>query len=121
MDAVGDVATRFELAVSTLHYWERRGLIAPQRRGGRRYYDDEQQYRVALIQGWQAKGRLSLEEIAGLLTGPGWRDGVRARLAEVEAEMAELTSVREYLYCLLRCTRDHPAQDCTALRSWYGG
>ncbi|MEU6034291.1 MerR family DNA-binding transcriptional regulator [Actinomadura sp. NPDC047616] len=33
---IRDVADRFALPISTLHYWERRGLLAPRRRAGRR-------------------------------------------------------------------------------------
>lgn len=79
---------------STLHYWERRGLIAPHRRSGRRCYDTDQLYRIALIRVWQDAAQMSLDEIA-----------------------AELDTARKYLKYMLRCTRDNPYLECQKFRT----
>ncbi|WP_331772695.1 MerR family transcriptional regulator (plasmid) [Embleya sp. NBC_00888] len=95
---VGDVADRFALAVSTLHYWERRGLITPHRRAGRRYYDAEHLYRIALIRIWRDTGLMSLDEIAAVFAGRtathNWRDTVESRISAIEAQMEQLDTAR---------------------------
>ncbi|GCD92835.1 helix-turn-helix domain-containing protein [Embleya hyalina] len=119
--AVGDVADRFDLPISTLHYWERRGLITPHRRAGRRYYDAEHLYRIALIRLWRDTGLMSLDEIAAVLAGRtathNWRDTVTSRIAAIEAQMNQLDTARGYLGYMLECTRDNPAADCLQFRA----
>ncbi|WP_020667225.1 MerR family transcriptional regulator [Amycolatopsis nigrescens] len=120
MDAplsIGDTAARFQLAVSTLHYWERRGLIEPWRRGGRRYFDQEQLYRIALIRLWRDTASMSLDDIAAVLAGRDWRRTVTARVAAIDTRITELGAAREYLSYLLNCTRDNPLTECERLRS----
>lgn len=118
---VGEVAHRFDIAVSTLHYWERRGLIAPHRRSGRRCYDTDQLYRIALIRVWQDAAQMSLDEIAAVLAGRtethDWRDTVTDRLAAIEDRMAELDTARKYLKYMLQCTRDNPYLECQKFRT----
>ncbi|MFE5325191.1 MerR family transcriptional regulator [Embleya sp. NPDC056575] len=119
--AVGDVADRFDLPISTLHYWERRGLITPHRRAGRRYYDAEHLYRIALIRLWRDTGLMSLDEIAAVLAGRtathDWRDTVTSRITAIEAQMDQLDTARGYLAYMLECTRDNPAADCLQFRT----
>ncbi|OPC77309.1 MerR family transcriptional regulator [Embleya scabrispora] len=119
--AVGDVADRFDLPISTLHYWERRGLITPHRRAGRRYYDAEHLYRIALIRLWRDTGLMSLDEIAAVLAGRtathNWRDTVTSRITAIEAQLNQLDTARGYLSYMLECTRDNPAADCLQFRA----
>ncbi|MFE3203216.1 helix-turn-helix domain-containing protein [Embleya sp. NPDC055664] len=119
--AVGDVADRFDLPISTLHYWERRGLITPHRRAGRRYYDAEHLYRIALIRLWRDTGLMSLDEIAAVLAGRtathNWRDTVASRITAIEAQIDQLDTARGYLGYMLECTRDNPAADCLQFRT----
>ncbi|MEV0373033.1 MerR family transcriptional regulator [Streptomyces sp. NPDC050636] len=119
---IGTVAERFEVAVSTLHYWERRGIIQPtERRSGRRYYDADEVYRISLIVIWQETGLMSLDEIAAVLAGrtgsTDWRDIVGSRLAEIDTQIRRLADAREYLGHMLACPRDNPARDCPELRT----
>ncbi|MFI8933243.1 MerR family transcriptional regulator [Streptomyces sp. NPDC053474] len=115
------VADHFDLPVSTLHYWERRGLLAPHRRSGQRYYSADQLYRIALIRLWRSTGRMSLDEIAAVLAAhaeaPDWRDTVTARLAAIEAEMAQLDTARAYLRGLLTCSREDALERCEGFRA----
>ncbi|MEU0938584.1 MULTISPECIES: MerR family transcriptional regulator [unclassified Embleya] len=117
---VGNVADRFDLPISTLHYWERRGLVTPHRLAGRRYYDAEQLYRIALIRLWRDTGLMSLDEIAAVLAGRTathtWRDTVTSRIAALDAQMQRLDTARGYLHYMLECTRDNPAADCLQFR-----
>ncbi|MDA3626229.1 MerR family transcriptional regulator [Saccharopolyspora oryzae] len=112
------VADHFELAVSTLHYWERRGLITPHRRGGQRWYDTDQLYRIALIKEWRTSGLFSLEQIALMLSGvPDWREEVVARIGEIEQQQAELAGARSYLVRLLGCRSPEDPERCPGFRA----
>lgn len=112
------VADHFDLAVSTLHYWERRGLIAPHRRGGQRWYDTDQLYRIALIKEWRRSGQFGLDQIALMLSGgPAWLDEVAARIREVERQQAELTRARAYLDRLLGCHSPEDPERCPGFRA----
>ncbi|MFG3252704.1 MerR family transcriptional regulator [Streptomyces sp. NPDC048172] len=113
-------ADHFGLALSTLHYWERRGLIAPRRRaGGQRWYDTDQLYRIALIKHWRETGLMSVEDIAGLLaTGPGWQGSVTERIAEIERRRAALDTAHAYLTHLLACPHETSPENCPGFREW---
>ncbi|MEU5052357.1 MerR family transcriptional regulator [Streptomyces sp. NPDC021096] len=114
------VADHFDLPVSTLHYWERRGLITPHRRFGHRYYDADQIYRIALIRLWRTTGQMSLNEIAAVLSEHAdtadWRDTVTVRIAAIEAQMTQLDTARSYLRGLLTCPRDDALEHCEGFR-----
>ncbi|WJV44931.1 MerR family transcriptional regulator [Streptomyces flavofungini] len=118
---IRDVADRLGLPLSTLHYWERRGLLTPHRRSGRRYFDSEQVYRVALIKRWRETGRMSIEEIGTLLSREGsaadWQRTVHARIAELQDRIAELDAARAYLGGLLSCTHGHDLERCPDFRA----
>lgn len=115
------VADRFDLPVSTLHYWERRGLIAPHRRFGQRYYSTDQIYRIALIRLWRSTGQMSLNEIAAVLSehadSTDWRDTVTDRIAAIEAQMTQLAAARSYLRGLLSCPHDDALEHCEGFRA----
>ncbi|MFD9904388.1 MerR family transcriptional regulator [Streptomyces sp. NPDC059063] len=115
------VADRFGLPLSTLHYWERRGLVEPHRRSGRRYFDAEQVYRVALIKLWRETGLMSVEEIGTLLrrdgTDAGWQGTVHGRIAALDAHIARLEGARTYLGHLLTCAHGDALEQCPAFRA----
>ncbi len=98
--SVGDVARRSGVAVSALHFYERKGLIQSVRTSGnQRRYERSVLRRVAVIQVAQGVG-LSLQEIAEALASLpadrapdaedwdrlsiGWRDSLNARIAQLE-------------------------------------
>ncbi|MEI5098122.1 MerR family transcriptional regulator [Streptomyces sp. PmtG] len=142
---IREVADRFLLPLSTLHYWERRGLVEPHRRSGRRYFDSEQVYRVALIKLWRETGLMSVEEIRTLLdrdgtatdtdtgtdadtstststsTGSGsgsdWKATVLGRVAALDAHIAQLDSARAYLRHLLTCAHGNDLERCPDFRA----
>lgn len=67
--SVGEVAARSGVAVSTLHYYEKQGLLASRRTSGnQRRYAREVLRRVAFIRASQAVG-IGLAEIAQALAG----------------------------------------------------
>ncbi|MFI9402492.1 MerR family transcriptional regulator [Nocardia sp. NPDC052316] len=118
---IATVVDHFDIPLSTLHYWERRGLLTAHRRGGRRCYDQDQLYRIALIKQWQTTGLLSLDEIATLLaaraTTGDWRATVTAHMAAIDARMHELETARRYLHWLLTCPHDGELERCPNYRS----
>ncbi|MEV0322530.1 MerR family transcriptional regulator [Streptomyces sp. NPDC050658] len=131
---IREVADRFGLPLSTLHYWERRGLVEPHRRSRQRYFDSEQLYRVALIKLWRETGQMSIEEIDALLrrghradrsggdeSGADWQKTVRRRIAELEAHIARLDAARSYLTRLLGCAHGDGLEECPALRATVPG
>jgi MerR family mercuric resistance operon transcriptional regulator len=85
----------------TLRYYERRGLLAepPRSPGGHRLYPAEAVTVLRVIKAAQRLG-FTLEEVADLLDagrhrhgqrpGPGLHARARAKLAEVEAKIADL-------------------------------
>ncbi|QLE70225.1 MerR family transcriptional regulator [Streptomyces rectiverticillatus] len=119
--SIRQVADHFDLPISTLHYWERRGLITPYRHFGHRHYNADQIYRIALIRLWRATGQMSLDEIAAVLSErpdtSGWRETVTARIAAIEAQLTQLDTARSYLRGLLECRHDDALEHCEGFRA----
>lgn len=107
---IGEVRARTGLSPSTLHYYERHGLIRSVARCGlRRQYEAGTIERLAVIVLCQ-RGGFRLAEIAELFaTGgeAGWRDLVRAKLAEVRSQIDALGSVERGLTHALGCPSDN--------------
>ncbi|WP_062997263.1 MerR family transcriptional regulator [Nocardia mikamii] len=104
-----ELAAAAGVNTQTLRYYERRGLLAePQRTlGGHRLYPEEAVTVLRVIKAAQRLG-FSLDEVADLLPGTahhrrdaGLRTRARAKLAEVDAELAELGAVRDTLRAAL--------------------
>ncbi|MFE0021058.1 MerR family transcriptional regulator [Amycolatopsis sp. NPDC059021] len=118
---ISAVTRHFGLPASTLHYWERRGLISSHRRSGWRYYDREQLYRVAQIRLWRDIGQLSLDDIAAVQAGDAadgdWRETVAARIDVIEEQMDRLIAARTYLRHLLLCTQESELHECPHFRA----
>ncbi|HBF29266.1 redox-sensitive transcriptional activator SoxR [Rhizobium sp.] len=67
--SVGEVASRSGVAVSALHFYERKGLITSHRTAGnQRRYDRDVLRRVAIIRAALALG-IALSEVSNLLAG----------------------------------------------------
>lgn len=118
--AITTVAEHFDVPISTLHYWERQGLLLPHRRAGRRYYSREQVYRIALIKLWRTTGLLGLTDIAGVLDrddSDGWRDIVTTRMAAIRTEMETLATAYDYLDLLLDCRQRGDLAQCPGFRA----
>jgi MerR family copper efflux transcriptional regulator len=111
--------------ISTIRYYERRGLVRPnaRRSSGYREYNDESVRRVQFIRHAQALG-FTLEEVAGLLRlriAPGVdcsavRARASAKLENVKARLAELECIRDALVKLVAaCPAKGPVTRCTIL------
>ncbi|MBF4997149.1 MerR family transcriptional regulator [Nocardia sp. BSTN01] len=105
----GELAAAAGVNIQTLRYYERRGLLAePQRTlGGHRLYPEEAVTVLRVIKAAQRLG-FSLAEVANLLSSTGHhrrdaglRARARAKLAEVDAKLAELGAVRDTLRAAL--------------------
>ncbi|WP_326594148.1 MerR family transcriptional regulator [Streptomyces brevispora] len=103
----GQVAEAAGVNVQTLRYYERRGLLAEPDRsnGGHRLYGEEAVTALRVIKAAQRLG-FTLEEVAELLEAgrhrhgrpvAGLQDHATAKLAEVDAKITDLTTVRTAL------------------------
>jgi DNA-binding transcriptional MerR regulator len=103
----GQLATAAGVNVQTLRYYERRGLLAEPERslGGHRLYPPETVTALRVIKAAQRLG-FTLDEVAELLTlsrhshhtrRPRLAERTVAKLADVEARIADLAVIRDTL------------------------
>jgi len=113
--SIGEVAQRGHVPTSTVRYYERRGLLAPDgRQSGQRRYRTETLRRLVFIGLLQDAG-LTLDEIDGILraaTVTEWKAIARRRLDVLDQEIVQLKHSRDLLAAALGCRFDHPATDC---------
>ncbi len=110
--SIGEVSRRSGVAVSALHFYERRGLIAAERAGsGHRRFPRRVLRRIAFIVFAQRVG-LSLDEIAAELSrlpadrAPGRREWTRLSrtwTARIDERIAELERLRAGLGECIGC------------------
>jgi len=114
--SISQLARNAGVGVETVRYYQRRGLLAdprPQKTGvaGIRHYGPDEARRLRFIRTAQAAG-FTLDEIAELLhldstdDRPRAREMARARIAALDAKIAELEHARQSLARL--------AKDCAA-------
>lgn len=109
---VGEVAARAGIAVSTLHFYERKGLIASLRTGGnQRRYAREVLRRVSVIKAAQRVG-IPLAEIGEALgalpegrppTAADWRRLSAGWRRKLDARIEMLTRLRDKLDLCIGC------------------
>ncbi|ANH04862.1 MULTISPECIES: redox-sensitive transcriptional activator SoxR [Shinella] len=110
--SVGEVAERSGIAVSTLHFYETKGLIRSQRnRGNQRRYPRSILRRVAVIKVAQRTG-IPLSEIADALavlphdrplTALDWRRLSETWRGQLDERIARLTKLRNQLDGCIGC------------------
>jgi len=109
----GEVAARAGVNIQTLRYYERRGLLLEPERsnGGHRLYPPDTVALLGVIKAAQRLG-FTLDEVADLVdTGrshhpsPDLRQRAIAKIAEIEAKIADLRAIRSALAQLVdaRC------------------
>ena len=127
---IGDVARRAGVGVETVRFYERQGLLEePHRRAsGYRQYDDEAVAVLRFIRRAKELG-FTLKEIKGLLglrldstaTRSDVRREARAKVADIEARIADLQRMRDVLQTLIeKCHGDGAAAGCPILQSLQG-
>lgn len=110
--SVGEVARRSGLAVSTLHFYESKGLIASRRTGGnQRRYMRGVLRRIAVIRIAQRAG-IPLEEIKRTFaaipldrapTMREWERAMRAWTEALQQRISDLTDLRDKLFSCIGC------------------
>lgn len=118
---IGEVAARLGLAPSTLRWWEKQGLVGPpERRSGRRRYDERDLRLLAQIQIWQETSQMSLADIGTMLArmdaNQDWQEVVHERIARLDAQLTRLRDARANLAHMLHCPRADPLRDCPQTR-----
>lgn len=96
---IGELAESAGVTVRTLHHYEETGLLASTLRteGGHRVYDDTGVERIYRIRALRELG-LSLEEVRRTLEGgAALGDLLAAHLERIEAQLAQLTRLRDRL------------------------
>lgn len=114
---IDEVARRLGLRASAIRYYEQRGLVQPaSRHSGRRWYGAAEVRRLAIIQHWQDAGRMSLEEIGGILAGPtanrGWGQVVADRIEALGAQIEQMAAARDFLRHVLAHHPDAAPDGC---------
>lgn len=108
---IGVVATHAGVAISTLHVWEKAGLVTPAGRNGlRRQYKSDVLSRIAIIILAQRSG-FTLAEVAELLdngSGPAREAQLREKLEELRERRAQLDTAILTVEHTLHCP--HPVQ-----------
>ncbi|PTY37954.1 MerR family transcriptional regulator [Saccharospirillum sp. MSK14-1] len=104
---IGEVSQRSGLTVSTLRYYEEKGLIRSIGRNGlRRQFNANVVERLALIRLGRSAG-LSLDDIAPMLGVPGTPNIDRQRLADqadqLDQTIKQLTAMRDGLRHAVNC------------------
>ena len=115
---IGELAQRAQVAIDTVRYYERQGLLpVPTRRAsGYRSYDTTDVLRLRFVRRAKALG-FSLAEIRDLLALSGRREDdmgdlkavATEKLGAVEAKLAELTRMRDGLRTLVASCPGHGA------------
>jgi DNA-binding transcriptional MerR regulator len=102
----GQLAAAAGVGIQTLRYYERRGLLPEPDRslGGHRDYGDDAVRVLRVVKAAQRLG-FTLDEITELLARrrprPALRDRAAAKLADVDARIADLTALRSTLVDVL--------------------
>lgn len=124
---IGQVAKRAGVGVETVRFYERQGLLAAPRRrpSGYRQYGDDVVERLEFIRRAKSLG-FTLAEIKSLLslrvdpnsTVADLKEQARRKLADVEAKIESLTTIRNALQALVKaCRGSGPKSDCPILES----
>lgn len=111
---IGEVVARSGVPVTTLHVWERQGLISPAGRVGlRRQYDPGVLRILAIIVVCQGAG-FRLSEIRAILRPGAFADGknlFETKLAELEDQRRVLDQAIDGIRHAIACTHPSPL-DC---------
>jgi MerR family mercuric resistance operon transcriptional regulator len=121
---IGELAAAGGVGVETIRYYQRRDLLrTPARGGGIRHYGPEDVRRLRFIRQAQAAG-FTLEEIRELLELDAGEDRgrarelARARIAALDARIADLRRARDALRRLASACREGSAGPCPILASF---
>lgn len=118
MRTIGELADAAGVAVDTVRFYERRGLLPepPRTASGYRQYDDDALARLRFILRAKDLG-FTLAEIDGLMPArfATVRSAAVAKIEALDAEAAELARVRARLELLVETCDDGDLVTCEAL------
>ena len=121
---IGGLARQGGVGVETIRYYQRRGLLSTPRRGdGVRRYGADALKRLRFIRTAQAAG-FTLEEVGELLALDATHDRARARalakarIAALDAKIAELEAARNALRYLARECGSNARGPCPILAAF---
>ncbi|MCP3991800.1 MAG: MerR family transcriptional regulator [Actinomycetia bacterium] len=120
---IGEVVELSGVPASTLHVWEKAGLLAPVgRKGLRRQYAGDVLERIAVVVVCQRAG-FTLNEITDLVAPDAFAQGkaqIEYKLDELRHRQTELAEAIEGLEHALVCSEPSPL-DCDGFRSKLSG
>ena len=127
---IGELARKAGVGVETVRFYEREGLLQepPRRESGYREYSPETLVRLRFIRRAKELG-FTLKEIKGLLelrldataSRAEVRRQAKAKVADVEARIADLQRMRDVLQSLIRkCHGDGTTTGCPILGALEG-
>lgn len=115
---IGELADAAGVAVDTVRFYERRGLLPepPRTAAGYRQYDDEALSRLRFILKAKELG-FTLAEVDGLMPARSGhvRSAALAKIAALDAETAALAAARRRLEALVAVCDDGDVHTCEAL------
>ncbi|GAA5039027.1 MerR family transcriptional regulator [Thermocatellispora tengchongensis] len=108
---IGEAAALYDLAPSTLRWWERQGVLTPSdRNGAQRLYREDDLRRLGLAYLCRVVGMMPLEGTAVVTSGrtdvATWRNTIREEIARLEERIERASAARDYLRHLLQCEDD---------------
>jgi DNA-binding transcriptional MerR regulator len=122
---IGQLSAETGVPTSTIRFWERQGLLAPDRRqSGQRRYTPDAVRGVAMLRLLQEVG-LTLAEIRRFreeraATPRSWHDLVEEKLTDVERQIAALEHARDLLSHASTCHHDD-LLTCPGFQDWFAG
>jgi len=122
---IGQLSAETGIPSSTIRFWERKGLLAPDRReSGQRRYTADAVRRVGMLRLLQEVG-LTLADIRRFreeraVTPRSWHHLVDEKLADVERQIAALEHARKLLAHASTCHHDDLLA-CPSFQQWFAG
>jgi MerR family copper efflux transcriptional regulator len=117
--SIGQAAALYDVAPSTVRWWERQGVIpAPPRAGGRRAYTEEDLRRLGLAYLCCVTADIPLDRAATITAGSGnnaWQGVIRDQVVRIDEQIERLRASQEFLRHLLHCPDDDMAAECEYL------
>ncbi len=125
--SIGEIARRAGVRPSTVRYYERLGLLRQPKRvsGQRRYHPDAVQALTVIV--FTRRAGFTLAEIRGMLDGNGvqtihgdqWRESVRQKLAQLDANIEHIQRMKGMLERGLACACRR-LDECVIMdRTWW--
>lgn len=113
--SIGEAAALYDLAPSTVRWWEHQNVLDhPARHGGRRVYHDADLRRIGVAYLCCVVGKMPLDEAAVVTSGKAphdvWQRTVSEQILLLNQRIEQLEAARDYLQHLLCCEDDDMAE-----------